>query len=213
MKRKIIAAVFTGMLTAALFPAIAHAEIENPEDYMGIWYANYVIYSDESSERHNVAEYLNQYLEMRLMEDGSAYMEMSYNSEESDSAEILKVSWKLEGGKMREATSEYGDKCYGAVLVDRWNQFTINEDLGNLAEVMTAMANDINSGRVFTAYRTEITEGSENQGAVKFIDEDYEVSYSYQIILGADPMVTLTRYDSEYDYEQVYTNYQLREML
>ena len=81
MKRKIIAAVFTGMLTVALFPAIAHAEIENPEDYMGIWYANYVIYSDESSERHNVAEYLNQYLEMRLMEDGSAYMEMSYNSE------------------------------------------------------------------------------------------------------------------------------------
>ena len=72
----------------------------------GIWYANYVIYSDESSERHNVAEYLNQYLEMRLMEDGSAYMEMSYNSEEPDSAEILKVSWKLEGGKMREATSE-----------------------------------------------------------------------------------------------------------
>ena len=344
MKRRIIAAVFTGMLTVALFPAIAHAEIENPEDYMGIWYANYVIYSDESSERHNVAEYLNQYLEMRLMEDGSAYMEMSYNSEESDSAEILKVSWKLEGGKIlvsleegdiyldtvdgefvgsldedtqvifgrelvqtgeaqsldhldnledsekakipkenpyiyhpetdnpeeiiarylgaanlekgyevsvdedngtftahwagdeyydprdyvgsyritddnyinicwREATSEYGDKCYGAVLVDRWNQFTINEDLGNLAEVMTAMANDINSGRVFTAYRTEITEGSENQGAVKFIDEDYEVSYSYQIIPGADPMVTLTRYDSEYDYEQVYTNYQLREML
>ena len=45
MKRKIIAAVFTGMLTVALFPAIAHAEIENPEDYMGIWYANYVIYS------------------------------------------------------------------------------------------------------------------------------------------------------------------------
>ena len=28
MKRKIIAAVFTGMLTVALFPAIAHAEIE-----------------------------------------------------------------------------------------------------------------------------------------------------------------------------------------
>ena len=26
MKRRIIAAVFTGMLTAALFPAIAHAE-------------------------------------------------------------------------------------------------------------------------------------------------------------------------------------------
>ena len=26
MKRKIIAAIFTGMLTAALFPAIAHAE-------------------------------------------------------------------------------------------------------------------------------------------------------------------------------------------
>ena len=278
------------------------------------------------------------------MEDGSAYMEMSYNSEEPDSAEILKVSWKLEDGKIlvsleegdiyldtvdgefvgrldedtqvifgrelvqtgeaqsldnlddledsekakipkenpyiyhpetdnpeeiiarylgaanlekgyevsvdedngtftahwagdeyydprdyvgsyritddnyinicwREVTSEYGDKCYGAVLIDRWNQFTINEDLGNLAEVMTAMANDINSGRVFTAYRTEITEGSENQGAVKFIDEDYEVSYSYQIIPGADPMVTLTRYDSEYDYEQVYTNYQLREML
>ncbi|MFR7572553.1 MAG: hypothetical protein ACLUVM_07425 [Blautia faecis] len=48
---------------------------------------------------------------------------------------------------------------------------------------------------------------------MKFIDEDYEVSYSYQIIPGADPMVTLTRYDSEYDYEQVYTNYQLMEML
>lgn len=106
MKRKIIAAIFTGMLTAALFPAIAHAEIENPEDYMGIWYANYVIYSDESSERHNVAEYLNQYLEMRLMEDGSAYMEMSYNSEESDSAEILKVSWKLEGGKILVSLEE-----------------------------------------------------------------------------------------------------------
>ena len=28
MKRRIIAAVFTGMLTVALFPAIAHAEIE-----------------------------------------------------------------------------------------------------------------------------------------------------------------------------------------
>ena len=106
MKRKIIAAIFTGMLTVALFPAIAHAEIENPEDYMGIWYANYVIYSDESSERHNVAEYLNQYLEMRLMEDGSAYMEMSYNSEEPDSAEILKVSWKLEDGKILVSLEE-----------------------------------------------------------------------------------------------------------
>mgnify|MGYP000267204879 CR=1 FL=1 len=99
MKRKNNCCSIYRMLTAALFPAIAHAENQNPEDYMGIWYANYVIYSDESSERHNVAEYLNQYLEMRLMEDGSAYMEMSYNSEESDSAEILKVSWKLEGGK------------------------------------------------------------------------------------------------------------------
>ena len=46
MKRKIIAAIFTGMLTAALFPAIAHAEIENPEDYMGIWYANYLVSAD-----------------------------------------------------------------------------------------------------------------------------------------------------------------------
>ena len=54
MKRKIIAAIFTGMLTTALCPSIAGAEIENPEDYMGVWYANYVIYSDESSERHNV---------------------------------------------------------------------------------------------------------------------------------------------------------------
>ena len=43
MKRKIIAAIFTGMLITASFPAIAHAEIENPEDYMGIWYANYVM--------------------------------------------------------------------------------------------------------------------------------------------------------------------------
>ena len=49
MKRKIIAAIFTGMLTAALFPAIAHAEIENPEDYMGIWYANYVIYPTKAA--------------------------------------------------------------------------------------------------------------------------------------------------------------------
>ena len=121
MKRKIIAAIFTGMLTAALFPAIAHAEIENPEDYMGIWYANYVIYSDESSERHNVAEYLNQYLEMRLMEDGSAYMEMSYNSEESDSAEILKVSWKLEGGKILVSLEEgdiYLDTVDGEFAAD-----------------------------------------------------------------------------------------------
>ena len=106
MKRRIIAAIFTGMLITASFPAIAYAEIENPEDYMGIWYANYVIYSDESSERHNVAEYLNQYLEMRLMEDGSAYMEMSYNSEEPDSAEILKVSWKLEDGKILVSLEE-----------------------------------------------------------------------------------------------------------
>ena len=166
MKRKIIAAVFTGMLTVALFPAIAHAEIENPEDYMGIWYANYVIYSDESSERHNVAEYLNQYLEMRLMEDGSAYMEMSYNSEEPDQAEILKVSWKLEDGKILVSLEE------GDIYLDTVD----GEFVGSL-------------------------------------DEDYEVSYSYQIIPGADPMVTLTRYDSEYDYEQVYTNYQLREML
>ena len=30
MKITIIAAVFTGMLTAALFTAIAHAEIEHP---------------------------------------------------------------------------------------------------------------------------------------------------------------------------------------
>ena len=37
MKRKIIAAVFTGMLTVALFPAIAHAEIENPEDYIDVY--------------------------------------------------------------------------------------------------------------------------------------------------------------------------------
>ena len=128
MKRKIIAAIFTGMLTAALFPAIAHAEIENPEDYMGIWYANYVIYSDESSERHNVAEYLNQYLEMRLMEDGSAYMEMSYNSEESDSAEILKVSWKLEGGKILVSLEEgdiYLDTVDGQEKLRAWIIWTI----------------------------------------------------------------------------------------
>ena len=58
---------------------------------------------------------------------------------------------------------------------------TVKEDLGNLAEVMATMANDVNSGHVFTAHMTEITEGSENQGAVKFIDGDYEISYSYQI--------------------------------
>ena len=122
MKRRIIAAIFTGMLITASFPAIAHAEIENPEDYMGIWYANYVIYSDESSERHNVAEYLNQYLEMRLMEDGSAYMEMSYNSEEPDSAEILKVSWKLEDGKILVSLEEgdiYLDTVDGVCM---WKQ-------------------------------------------------------------------------------------------
>ena len=43
---------------------------------------------------------------MRLMEDGSAYMEMSYNSEEPDSAEILKVSWKLEDGKILVSLEE-----------------------------------------------------------------------------------------------------------
>ena len=42
------------------------------------------------------------------MEDGSAYMEMSYNSEESDSAEILKVSWKLEAGKILVSLEEGG---------------------------------------------------------------------------------------------------------
>lgn len=341
MKRKIIAAIFTGMLTTALCPSIAGAEIENPEDYMGVWYANYVIYSDESSERHNVAEYLNQYMELRLMEDGRAYVEMSYNSPDPGAAEVLKASWELADGQIlvsmeegdiyfdtvdgefvggidqdthviferelvqtgnsqnlndltdsekvkiqkenpyiyhpetddpediiacylgavnlekgyevsldeetgtftahwagdeyydpkdyigsyritddnyinirwREAANEYGDNCYGAILIDRWNQLTVKEDLGNLAEVMSAMANDVNSGRVFTAHMTEITEGSENQGAVKFIDGDYEISYSYQVLPGADPMVTLTRYDEEYDYEQVCTNYQLREML
>ena len=321
MKRKIIAAIFTGMLTAALCPSMASAEIENPEDYMGVWYANYVIYSDESSERHNVAEYLNQYMELRLMEDGRAYVEMSYNSQDPDAAEVLKASWELTDGQIlvsvedgdiyfdtvdgefigsidqdthviferefpkenpyiyhpetddpeeiigcylgtvnlekgyevsldeetgtftahwagdeyydpkdyigsyritddnyinirwREAANEYGDDCYGAVLIDRWNQLTVKENLGNLAEVMATMANDINSGHVFTAHMTEITEGSENQGAVKFIDGDYEISYSYQVLPGADPMVTLTRYDEEYDYEQVCTNYQLREML
>ena len=48
MKRKIIAAIFTGMLTAALFPAIAHAEIENPEDYMGIWYC--LLYTSDAAD-------------------------------------------------------------------------------------------------------------------------------------------------------------------
>ena len=40
------------------------------------------------------------------MEDGSAYMEMSYNSEESDSADILKVPWKPEGGKILVSLEE-----------------------------------------------------------------------------------------------------------
>ena len=69
---------------------------------------------------------------------------------------------------------------------------------------------------VFYTETLGYTQGNGNllRCAVHGIDiEDYEVSYSYQIIPGADPMVTLTRYDSEYDYEQVYTNYQLMEML
>ena len=347
MKRKTIIALFMGTMTAALCPAIVRAEIENPDDYMGVWYANYVEYSGEDGERHNVGEYLNQYMEMRLVEDGNAYIEMSYDSQDPSAAEVMKVSWEMADGQIlvpldegniyfdevdgefvgsidedtrviferelvqtgngqssddldnldeltdsekaqiakenpylynpetdypediiaqyffainmengyivsldeengtftaqwpgdeyydprdyvgsyritddnyinirwREADNEYGDTCYGAVLVDRWNQLTVNEDLGNLAEVMAAMANDVNSGHVFTANGTEITEGSENEGAVKFTDEDYEISYSYKVLPGADPMVILTRYDAEYDYEQEYTNYQLREIL
>ena len=344
MKRKMITALFSGMMTAALCTSIVRAEIENPEDYMGIWYANYVIYSDESSERHNVAEYLNQYMEMRLMEDGNAYIEMSYDSQDPEAAEVLKASWEMSDGQIlvsmedgsiyfdtvdgefvgsidedthviferelvqagnqqsgdnlddledtekvqiakdnpyvynpetdypediiarylgaasmetgyevslneengtftawwpgdeyydprdyvgiyritddnyinirwREVGTEYGDSCYGAVLIDRWNQFTVDEDLGNLAEVMAAMANDMNSGHVFTADLTEITEASENQGIVKFIDDEYEISYSYEILPGADPMITFSRYDEEYDYEQEFTNYRLREMM
>ena len=183
-------------------PYIYHPETDNPEEIIA---------------RYLGAANLEKGYEVSLDEDNGTFTAHWAGDEYYDPRDYV-GSYRITDDNYinicwREVTSEYGDKCYGAVLIDRWNQFTINEDLGNLAEVMTAMANDINSGRVFTAYRTEITEGSENQGAVKFIDEDYEVSYSYQIIPGADPMVTLTRYDSEYDYEQVYTNYQLREML
>ena len=347
MKRKMMTALLMGTMVAAFCPGNVQAEIEDTEDYMGVWYANYVEYSDEDWERHNVGGYLNQYMEMRLVDDGSAYIEMSYDSQDPGEAELVKASWELVDGQMvvsldegsiyfdtvagefvgsidedthviferelvqtgelangdgsdnlddledsekvqiakenpyiyhpetdnpgdiiavymgavnmetgyevtlneengtftawwpgddyydprdyvgsyritddnyinirwREVGSEYGDNCYGAVLVDRWNQFTVSEDLGNLAEVMAAMANDMNSGHVFTADMTEIMEGSENQGTVKFIDDEYEISYSYQILPGADPMVTFSRYDEEYDYEQEFTNYRLRGML
>lgn len=111
---------------------------------------------------------------------------------------------------------EYGfENTYlGSEYVEKWNTFTVKEDLSNLKEVIAAMASESDWEHEYTADSVTIGEEEEEiaeEGTVTVKDGDYEFTYNYKLVSGVDPIITLSYHDEEYGYDPEYRNYDMRQ--
>ena len=99
MKRKAVLAMLAGLTGLLLCAGNAYAAIEDPADYMGEWYANYIC-TEENGKKYNVAGDMEVYGKLTLLETGNAFWEISDYSIDPDDAELTKGTWELEDGKI-----------------------------------------------------------------------------------------------------------------
>lgn len=108
---------------------------------------------------------------------------------------------------------EYGfEQVYeGAEYVERWNTYTVKEDLSNVPDVIAAMADFMDYEHQYTADSVILTETSDTEGTAVLKDGDYEFTYDYSIVPGVDPILTISYYDEEQEYTPKWDNYNMRQ--
>lgn len=108
---------------------------------------------------------------------------------------------------------EYGFEkiCESAEYAEKWDTFTVKEDLSNVADVIVAMANDQDYEHEYTVDSVTLTEISETEGTATLKDGDYEFTYDYTIVPGVDPILTISYYDEELEYTPQWENYSSRQ--
>ena len=99
MKKKAIAVTLAALTGLVLCAGNVYAAIEDPADYMGEWYANYVL-DEESGTKYNVVGDLEAYGKLTLLETGNAFWEVSDCSNDPEDADLMKGTWELEDGKI-----------------------------------------------------------------------------------------------------------------
>lgn len=105
--------------------------------------------------------------------------------------------------------------CDGKELVQGWEELTVKEDLSNVKDVIALMAGRMDFGYDYTAENVTLTEDAEVEGtgiAVLVLD-DHEFTCNYEIVPGGDPIVKLSYYDEEFEYEVAYDSHTLRDFL
>ena len=112
--------------------------------------------------------------------------------------------------KWTDTEYDFENSYLGAEYVDRWNKFTVKEDLSNLKDVIAEMAAFLDYEHSYTADAVTLNETSETEGTVVVKDGDYEFTYDYAIVPGVDPILKLSYYDEELDYSPEYSNYDQR---
>ncbi len=179
----------------------------------------YVYYPDAPNTEAVIAAYMRKYsfgteYDVTIDEKNGTFA-ADWPGDEYLEAEHIEGTYEVtEDGFVNIAWTDeaYGlDNAYnGAEYVARWDALTMQEDLSDLTETIVAMANEGNYGRTFTEEAVAMTESSDTEGTVTLTDGDYEITYDYVLVPGADPMLTMSYYDEELEYTPEWNNHNMR---
>lgn len=181
-------------------PYVYHPEAPNTKDVIAAYMENYSyrefeIAIDEANGTFTVVFQGDEYSE-------SEHIEGTY---EVTADNFVNIKWVYD--------EEYGfEQVYeGAEYVERWNTYTVKEDLSNVPDVIAAMADSMDYEHQYTADSVILTETSDTEGTAVLKDGDYEFTYDYSIVPGVDPILTISYYDEEQEYTPKWDNYNMRQ--
>lgn len=180
-------------------PYVYHPEAPNTKDVISAYMENYSyrefeIAIDEANGTFTVDFQGDEYSE-------SEHIEGTY---EITADNFVNIKWVYD--------EEYGlENVYeGAEYVERWNTYTVKEDLSNVPDVIAAMADSMDYEHQYTADSVTLTETSDTEGTAVLKDGDYEFTYDYSIVPGVDPILSISYYDEEQEYTPEWDNYNMR---
>ena len=178
-------------------PYVYHPEEKNEADVIQAYVESvnfcrgYVVNVNEAAGTFTADREADDYME-------ADHIEGTY--EITDDA-FVNADWKEEAYNL-----DY--HCAGNEYVKRWDTYTLKEDLSNLDDVLYAMISSLSYEKEYPRESLVRTERSETEGSVLLTDGADELTCTYTLIPGADPMLDLTCVLD--GYESSYTNYNFR---
>lgn len=181
-------------------PYIYHPEAPNTKDILSAYMENYS-YRD---------------FELSMDEENNTFT-VDFEGDEYSDPEHIEGTYEITADNFVNAKWLYDEeydleRTYeGAEYAKQWDACTVKEDLGNVPDVLAAMANFIDYGHNYTADSVTLTETSDTEGTALLTDGDASFTCDYTIIPGVDPVLTIRHYDEDTGDTQEWTNYNMRQ--